>query len=362
MVTLCFAVWRARPAMKPVKPVRAPFDRPSAAIGAFTLVEVMLTMRPNLRAIMPSTVALMSSIGVSMFASSALIHAARSHSRKSPVGGPPALLMRMSGAGHAASAAQRPSSVVMSPTTVVTRTPVALRISCAVFSSASRPRAVTTRFTPSRARANAQPLPRPFDAAQTRAVFPRMPRSMSVPFYRNEKHAEDHQRAAERLHERELLIQPERARHGDADRAERADQRELSRADALEHFRLDEERQHGRERGEQDGVEPYLAGQVERRHRFDREELGERGQRRDRHRISGEAHRAHALYELRAGHEVSRIEKRRGENEKRAEEEQAFLGAAVQLAREDERDARVGDDERAELAPRRATVQEQEGD
>ena len=38
---------------------------------------------------MPSTVALISSIGVSMFASSALIQASRSHSRKSPGGGPP---------------------------------------------------------------------------------------------------------------------------------------------------------------------------------------------------------------------------------------------------------------------------------
>jgi Mn2+/Fe2+ NRAMP family transporter len=62
-------------------------------------------------------VALMSSIGVSMLASSARIHASRSHSRKSPRGGPPALVTRMSGSGQAASTAARPSGVVMSHAT-----------------------------------------------------------------------------------------------------------------------------------------------------------------------------------------------------------------------------------------------------
>jgi hypothetical protein len=46
---------------------------------------------------MPSTVALISSIGVSMLASSALIQSSRVQLRKSPGGGPPALLIRMSG-------------------------------------------------------------------------------------------------------------------------------------------------------------------------------------------------------------------------------------------------------------------------
>ncbi len=82
--------------MKPVRPLRAPLDRPSTSIGAFTAAEVMLTMRPNLRAIMPSTVALISSIGVSMLASIALIQSSRVQLRKSPGGGPPALLIRMS--------------------------------------------------------------------------------------------------------------------------------------------------------------------------------------------------------------------------------------------------------------------------
>src|SRR5271163_3534367 len=138
----------------------------------------MLTMRPNLRAIMPSTVALMSAIGVSMLASSALIQASRSHSRKSPGGGPPALFTRMSGSGQAASAAARPASVVMSPAAVITLLPVAVRISAAVCSSVSAVRAVIVTVTPSRANAIAQARPRPLLAAQTSARLPFKPMSI----------------------------------------------------------------------------------------------------------------------------------------------------------------------------------------
>jgi hypothetical protein len=106
--------------MKPVRPVRAPLESPSSGIGAFTAPDVMLTMRPNRRAIMPSTTARIMRIGVIMLASSALTQVSRSHSRKSPGGGPPALFTRMSGAGAASSAASRPFAVVMSPATVVT--------------------------------------------------------------------------------------------------------------------------------------------------------------------------------------------------------------------------------------------------
>jgi hypothetical protein len=104
IVTLCSTVLRATPATKPVRPLRAPLDSPRMSIGAFTELDVMLTMRPKRRAIMPSTVALISSIGVSMFASIAAIQSSRVHSRKSPGGGPPALLTRMSTCGQAASA------------------------------------------------------------------------------------------------------------------------------------------------------------------------------------------------------------------------------------------------------------------
>jgi hypothetical protein len=112
---------RERPATKPVRPLRAPFERPRMSIGALTAPDVMLTTRPKPRSAILSTVAFISSIGVSMLASIALIQASRSQSRKSPGGGPPALLTRMSTCGQAASAAARPASVVMSPATARTR-------------------------------------------------------------------------------------------------------------------------------------------------------------------------------------------------------------------------------------------------
>src|SRR4051812_911985 len=183
MVTLLITVFRAMPATKPVRPARAPLERPSTSIGDFTAAEVMLTMRPNLRAIMPSTVALISSIGVSMLASIALIQSSRVQLRKSPGGGPPALLMRMSGSGQAFSAASRPAGVVMSPATSVTVTDgLALRISSAVFFSASAPRAVSVTCTPSLANAMAQARPKPLLDAQTMARRPLIPRStVSLP-------------------------------------------------------------------------------------------------------------------------------------------------------------------------------------
>jgi hypothetical protein len=53
MVTLRAARRSARqPATKPVRPLRAPLDRPSTSIGAFTAPEVMLTMRPKPRSAM----------------------------------------------------------------------------------------------------------------------------------------------------------------------------------------------------------------------------------------------------------------------------------------------------------------------
>ena len=123
MVTLLITVLRESPAMKPVRPARAPLESPNMSIGAFTAADVMLTIRPNFRAIMPSTVAFISSIGVSMLASIALIQSSRVQLRKSPGGGPPALLIRMSGSGQAFSTASRPAGVVMSPTISVTVTP-----------------------------------------------------------------------------------------------------------------------------------------------------------------------------------------------------------------------------------------------
>src|SRR3954470_1822707 len=125
IVTLYFATWRARPAENAVSPARAPFDIPRLGIGDLTELEVILTMRPNLRSHMPSTVALISMIGVSMLALTAFCQSSTDHSRKPPGGAPPQLFTRMSGLGQAASAACRPASVEMSPATAVTLAPVA---------------------------------------------------------------------------------------------------------------------------------------------------------------------------------------------------------------------------------------------
>src|SRR5438132_612151 len=183
MVTPLTIVFRDRPATKPVRPARAPLERPRISIGERTAADVMLTIRPHLRAIMPSTVALISSIGVSMLASSALIQSSRVQLRKSPGGGPPALLTRISGSGQAFNAASRPAGVVMSPATSVTVTPgCALRISAAVFANASAPRAVSVTFTPSAASAIAQARPKPLLDAHTMARRPLIPRStVSLP-------------------------------------------------------------------------------------------------------------------------------------------------------------------------------------
>src|SRR3954464_5684419 len=185
MVTLLITVLGDGPGVKPVRPARAPLERPRMSIGAFTAAEVMLTIRPNLRAIMPSTVALISSVGVSMLASNALIQSSRVQLRKSPGGGPPALLMRISGSGQAFSTASRPAGVVMSPTISVTVTPgLALRISSAVFFRPPAPRAVSVTWTPSLASAMAQARPRPLLEAQTMARRPLIPRStVSLPYF-----------------------------------------------------------------------------------------------------------------------------------------------------------------------------------
>ena len=172
IVTLCRAICRARPATNPVNPARAPLLIPSVAIGDFTEAEVMFTIRPKPRAAMPSTTAFIRKIGVSMLASIAAIHMSRSQSRKSPGGGPPALLMRMSGSGQAARAASRPATVAMSPAEIVTRTPVRARISAAVASSGPALRAVIVTCTPSSAKAIAQARPNPLLAAHTSAVLP----------------------------------------------------------------------------------------------------------------------------------------------------------------------------------------------
>ena len=103
MVTFAFATSFDNAFATEVRPVRAPVERPIGDIGVFTMAEVMFTMRPNRRSTMPGNTARIIAMGASMLASSAAIQVSRSQSAKRPGVGPPLLLTRMSGAGHAAS-------------------------------------------------------------------------------------------------------------------------------------------------------------------------------------------------------------------------------------------------------------------
>src|SRR4029450_1524125 len=114
-----------------------------------------------------------------------------SQSRKSPGGGPPALLTRMSGCGHAARAALRPSLVVMSDATHATLRPAIAPISSAVRFTAPSVRATIVTSTPARASASAQPRPNPLLAAQTSARRPAMPRSMASPVWTGSLRGDD---------------------------------------------------------------------------------------------------------------------------------------------------------------------------
>ncbi|CFP65906.1 Uncharacterised protein [Bordetella pertussis] len=181
MVTLWRTVCRARPATNPINPERAPLDRPSSACGALTLRETILTMRPKPRCVMPSTTRRIMSMGPSIIASNALIQSSRLQSRKSPGKGPSALLIRMSGAGQAASAASRPSARVRSAATQPTPMPASRVICAAACSSVCAVRAASVTLTPSSAswRAQARPIPRL--PPNTSAVLPAIPRSMPTP-------------------------------------------------------------------------------------------------------------------------------------------------------------------------------------
>ena len=78
--------------------------------------------------------------------------------------------------------ASRPASVVMSCARAINFTlpPVSARKSSTALFSTSPPRATMTTFTPSSAKARAQPQPKPLLAPPTNAHLPAMPKSMSI--------------------------------------------------------------------------------------------------------------------------------------------------------------------------------------
>ena len=180
IVTFRPATVRETPARKAVRPARAPEERSSPTIGMYTESEVTLTIRPKPRSAIPSTVACISSSGVTMFCVTPASIASRSSSRKSRRGGPPLLLIRISGSGQASSRARCPSGVETSAATACTVAPHSARIASAVASNVVASRPLTTTSHPSRARCIAQPRPKPRDDAQTIALRPSSPKSMRI--------------------------------------------------------------------------------------------------------------------------------------------------------------------------------------
>ena len=103
-----------------------------------------------------------------------------------PAGGPPALVIRMSGSGSASSSRCRPASLVTSAWTVRTSTPYRARISFAVRFSVSPVRPFSVSLAPASASFSATPRPKPFELPQTIARLPLMPDIDLVPPYIHE--------------------------------------------------------------------------------------------------------------------------------------------------------------------------------
>src|SRR5690606_6905834 len=97
-----------------------------------------------------------------------------------PGAGPPLLVIRMSGAGHAAIRAARPSSAFRSPRTTSGLCPVVVSTSAAVRFNCSASRPLINTRQPSCANASAQALPRPRDEAQIIALRPAIPKSITL--------------------------------------------------------------------------------------------------------------------------------------------------------------------------------------
>ena len=113
-----------------------------------------------------------------MLAFRAEFHSFSAQSRKSPPGGgPPALLIRMSGSGHTSRIRWRPSASVTSAATDRTGRSTTSLSSAAVASTPPWSRPLITTSTPARASANAHALPSPLLDPQTIALRPAIPRS-----------------------------------------------------------------------------------------------------------------------------------------------------------------------------------------
>jgi len=183
MVTPCRTVTRDHAGHEPVRPLRAPLLKPNMSIGAFTELDVMFTIRPKPRFIMPSTDALMNSygrqhVGVDRLDPVVALPVAEIARRRSArvvdddvglrTGGEHLLA---AGVGRDVDGDRRHLHAGLLADLLRRRLELALV------------RALITRSTPSWASAMAQPLPKPLLAAQTIALRPLIPISIaSLPF------------------------------------------------------------------------------------------------------------------------------------------------------------------------------------
>jgi hypothetical protein len=180
MVTLSGTTSRDTAFMTPVRPALAATDGVISGLGDLTMALVMFTIRPKCRALMSGRTAWTISMAASMLACRAASHPAAVTSPNEAGGGPALLVTTMSGDPQAARRCRRPSGTSRSAPTPTARTPNRPATSSATRCDSSASRLLTTTETPSRARDSTQARPRPRVDAQTRAVRPVMPSSMST--------------------------------------------------------------------------------------------------------------------------------------------------------------------------------------
>ena len=163
-----------------VNPLLAAVDKPIVAKGDLTCDDVILTILPNLRLLMPGKTALNKITGTIKFSSRPRLQSSSDQSENFPGGGPPLLFTKISGSGHASIRFVLPCVSLRSATTRVTLDPVSFSIFREASASLSWFLPLIKTVAPSRTRDLAHANPRPWLDAQTIAFFPRNPKSITV--------------------------------------------------------------------------------------------------------------------------------------------------------------------------------------
>jgi len=150
------------------------------------------------------------------------------------------------------------------------------------------------------------------------------------------------------------LVEQERAQEDREDRAERADLRRCVGADSPDGLGDQPRRQHGREHGHRQHEKVDRERNRECRERAREQELREDEHGGNEHRPGDETRAADARYHRSCAHEIDGVEKSTAENQCAAFEYCAGIARRTQIAREDESDPGVADEERERRASRDA--------